>query len=134
MLLGRKKRIEAEIPTASLPDIVFLLIIFFLVTTTIDTEKGLELGLPDSENIVKIPPRNLTNLWINQAGEILLDKARIEISEITPIIKEKIMENPNLIVSVQSDRKTKYDVYIDVLDRLKKAGATKISVAEPLEY
>jgi biopolymer transport protein ExbD len=133
MLLGRKKRQEAEIPTASLPDIVFLLIIFFLVTTTIDTEKGLELGLPDFTE-VKVPDRNLSNLWINQAGEILLDKTRIEIGDITHIIKERIMGNPNLIVSVQSDRKTKYDVYIEVLDRLKKAGATKISVAEPLEY
>jgi biopolymer transport protein ExbD len=133
MLLNKRKQQEAEIPTAALPDIVFLLLVFFLVTTTIDTEKGLELGLPDLEEI-KVPKRNISNLWINQAGEILLDKTRIEIADISHIIKEKIMENPNLIVSVQSDRKTKYDVYIDVLDRLKKAGATKISIADPVEY
>jgi biopolymer transport protein ExbD len=133
MLLKRRQKQESEIPTASLPDIVFLLIIFFLVTTTIDTEKGLELGLPDLEEI-RVPKKNISNIWINQAGEILLDKTRIEIGDITNLVKEKIMENPNLIVSVQSDRKTKYDVYIDVLDRLKKAGATKISIAEPIEY
>lgn len=134
MLLGKKKQRDVEIPSASLSDIVFLLLIFFLVTTSIDTEKGLDLVLPpfDSKE-VKINPKNITNLLINASGQALLDGEVIEIREISKIIREKILENELLIISVKTDRETKYDVYVHVLDQLKKAEAKRISLAEPDE-
>ena len=134
MLLGKKKDRDVEIPSASLSDIVFLLLIFFLVTTSIDTEKGLDLVLPpiDSEEI-KINPKNITNLLINASGQALLDGEVIEIREISRIIREKILENELLIVSVKTDKQTQYDVYVHVLDQLKKAEAKRISLAEPDE-
>lgn len=134
MLLGKKKERDVEIPSASLSDIVFLLLIFFLVTTSIDTEKGLDLVLPppDSDTI-EINKKNITNLLINASGQALLDGEVIEIREISKIIREKILENELLIVSVKTDRETKYDVYVHVLDQLKKAEAKRISLAEPDE-
>ena len=133
MLLKKKQEKIAFIPTSALPDIVFLLLIFFLVTTTIDTEKGLGLVLPDQE-IDPVDPVNISCILINQEGEILFDKNLIEIHNITGIVKEKVNANPKLIISVMSDRKIKYDLYVDVLDRLKKGGARKISIAEPEDY
>lgn len=134
MLLGKKKDRDVEIPSASLSDIVFLLLIFFLVTTSIDTEKGLDLVLPPSNSDeVKIPKKNITNLLINATGQALLDGEVIEIREISKIIREKILENELLIVSVKTDKETKYDVYVQVLDQLKKAEARRISLAEPDE-
>jgi len=134
MLLGKKKERDVEIPSASLSDIVFLLLIFFLVTTSIDTEKGLDLVLPppDSDTI-EINKKNITNLLINATGQALLDGEVIEIREISKIIREKIIENELLIISVKTDRETKYDVYVHVLDQLKKAEAKRISLAEPDE-
>ena len=134
MLLGKKKERNVEIPSASLSDIVFLLLIFFLVTTSIDTEKGLDLVLPPSNtDIIKIPKKNITNLLINATGQALLDGEVIEIREISKIIREKILENELLIVSVKTDKETEYDVYVQVLDQLKKAEARRISLAEPDE-
>lgn len=134
MLLGRKKKQDPEIPTGALPDIVFLLLIFFLVTTAIDAEKGLDLVLPPATtDFVKIPKKNIKNLLINAAGQVAIDGEAVEIRDITRIVKEAIQENPKLIISIKSDRLTKYDVYIDVLDRLKKADAKRISIAEPEE-
>ncbi len=135
MLLGKKKeKGSPEIPTSALPDIVFLLLIFFLVTTAIDTEKGLDTTLPPaSDEIVKIPPKNIANLLINAAGNVLIDGELVEIKYIDKLIKERIQDNPKLIISIKTDRLTKYDVYIKVLDKLKKAGAKKISIAEPEE-
>jgi biopolymer transport protein ExbD len=134
MLLGKKKEQNVEIPTAALPDIVFLLLIFFLVTTAIDAEKGLDLVLPPATTeITKIPKKNITNLLINAGGMVAIDGQVVEIRDITNKIKDMIQENPKLIVSVKTDRLTKYDVYIDVLDRLKKADAKRISLAEPEE-
>ncbi len=134
MLLGKKKDRNVEIPSASLSDIVFLLLIFFLVTTSIDTEKGLDLVLPPSNSDeIKIPKKNITNLLINATGQALLDGEVIEIREIAKIIREKILENELLIVSLKTDKETQYDVYVKVLDQLKKAEARRISLAEPDE-
>jgi len=133
MLLGKKKdRGNPDIPTGALPDIVFLLLIFFLVTTAIDTEKGLDIVLPASEAPdKKIPKKNIANLLINSAGQVLIDNEVVEIRDIARLVKERIQDNPKLIISIKTDRLTKYDTYIEVLDRLKKADAKKISIAEP---
>ena len=133
MLLGKKKDKSVEIPSASLSDIVFLLLIFFLVTTSIDTEKGLDLILPDIGGETKVPKKNITNLLINATGQVLLDNEVVEVSDISRIIKDKIFKNELLIVSVKTDKETKYETYIKVLDQLKKAEAKRISLAEPEE-
>ncbi len=132
MLIGKKKEKSVEIPSASLSDIVFLLLIFFLVTTSIDTEKGLDLVLPpaDAEEI-DIPKKNIANLFINAEGQALIDGEVIELNQISEIIRNKIFENPLLIVSVKTHNDTRYDDYIQVLDELKKADAKRISLAEP---
>lgn len=131
MLVEKKKSRTAEIPMASLADIAFLLLIFFLVTTTIDVDRGIGLTLPAKGQETKVRSKNITNLLINAQGEILLDNEIIPINEINRIIRQKIEQNPNLIVSVKTDRETKYDVYVQALDELKIANATRISIAEP---
>ncbi len=134
MLLGKKRERDVEIPSASLSDIVFLLLIFFLVTTAIDTEKGLDLVLPPPGDIqIKIPKKNITNLLVNASGQVLLDNELVDIRDISRIIKDKIYENNLLIVSLKTDKETKYEDYIKVLDQLKKAEAKRISIAEPEE-
>jgi len=134
MLIGKKKKKDVEIPSASLSDIVFLLLIFFLVTTSIDTEKGLDLVLPPpGDDPIHIPKENIANMLINAEGLVLLDKEIIEIRDISPIIKERIFNNKNLVISVKTDKATKYETYVEVLDQLKKAEARKISLAEPEE-
>ena len=131
MLVEKKKSRNSEIPMASLADIAFLLLIFFLVTTTIDVDRGIGLSLPAKGEETEVRTKNITNLLINAQGEILLDNEIIPINEIARRIEQKIQENPNLIVSVKTDRETKYDVFVQALDELKVANATRISIAEP---
>jgi biopolymer transport protein ExbD len=130
-MIIKKRNREVEIPSASLADIAFLLLIFFLVATTIDVDKGLDLTLPEMGQTKEIPKKNITNLLINEAGQILLDNEVVSVEEVDDIIRDKLLANDKLIVSVKTDRKTKYDIYIKVLDQLKRAGATRISIAEP---
>lgn len=132
-MIIKKRNREVEIPSASLADIAFLLLIFFLVATTIDVDKGLDLTLPEMGQTKEIPKKNITNLLINDAGQILLDNEEVQVGEVDDIIRDKLLANDKLIVSVKTDRKTKYNIYIKVLDQLKKAGATRISIAEPEE-
>jgi len=137
-MLKRRIRGEDDIPTGSLPDIVFMLLIFFLVTTTIDMDKGIPMLLPDRGGQFKVNPENISNVLINAQGQILIDDEPAEIHQVRDIITSKVqsrgMDNdgkPKLIVSIKTERSTSYDNYINVLDEIKRSGATKISIAEP---
>lgn len=112
-------------------DIAFLLLIFFLVTTTIDMDKGLTLVLPAPGEEKEIPKENISNLLINAAGNVMLDEEFIPLTQIARTVKIKILNNKNLIISVKTDRETDYQVFVSVLDQLKMANATRISIAEP---
>ena len=131
MLLDKRKKQANEIPTSSLADIAFLLLVFFLVTTTIDMDKGLSLVLPAPGEEKEIPKENISNLLINSSGNIMLDEEPINLADIRSSVKEKMSENPNLIFSIKTDRETDYQVFVSVLDQLKMANATRISIAEP---
>ena len=131
MFVEKKKKRENDIPMASLADIAFLLLIFFLVTTTIDVDRGIGLTLPAKGEETEVRTKNIANLLINAQGEVLLDNEPVSVNDVNRVIKLKLQANPLLIVSVKTDRQTKYEVYVQVLDELKIAKATRISIAEP---
>jgi biopolymer transport protein ExbD len=111
-------------------DIAFLLLIFFLVTTTMDMDKGLDLVLPPVGETKEIPKKNIANLLIDAKGNVLLNKKPIKINDVNKEVRRMIAENDKLIISVKTHPSTKYQAYIDVLDQLKMANAKKISIAE----
>ncbi len=130
MLEKRKERVVA-IPTSSMADIAFLLLTFFLVTTSLDLDKGLGLALPPKGEAKPIPKQNIASIWINDAGEVMLDDEMTEISRIREIIKQRLAQNDKLTVSIKTGRNTLYQTYISVLDQVQLAEAKRISIAEP---
>ena len=119
-----------EIPTASMADIAFLLLIFFLVTTTIDMDKGLGLVLPPEGETIEIKKKNILNCLINSSGMVLLGGEPVKLKDVSRVVKEKLRENSKLIISVKTHEKTRYKDYVAVIDQLKMADATRISIAE----
>lgn len=119
-----------SIPSSSLSDIAFLLLIFFLVTTTIDMDKGLGIVLPAEGEQVEISKKNILNCLINSTGQVLLGDEPVNISDISRNIRQKLQANDKLIISVKAHEKTKYKDYVAVIDQLKQANATRISIAE----
>ncbi|SUZ49014.1 uncharacterized protein METZ01_LOCUS1868 [marine metagenome] len=128
-LRERKARVGA-IPEGGMADIAFLLLVFFLVTTTIDMDKGIGIILPAEGQELEINKKNILNLLISSSGSVLLGGEAVAISQIDDRVKEEIRKNNKLIISVKAHEKAQYDVYIEVLDQLKKAKATRISIAE----
>ena len=120
-----------EINSSSMADIAFLLLVFFLVTTTISMDKGISLVLPSEGNELEVNKKNIVNILINESGKVLLDDKPTNVNSIKNIIEKKIASNQNLIFSVQTHPRTKYQDYLNVLDQLKEAKATKISIANP---
>ena len=128
--------------SASMADIAFLLPVFFLVTTTISMDKGIEMVLPEpGEKDIEIPKKNITNILINQSGKVLIDEIPILVRDIAREAESRInkrgftADNEQIMIfSVKPHRDTKYDVYLQVLDQLKMAGAKKISIANPDDF
>lgn len=134
-LFKDKKRRDAEIPTASMADIAFLLLIFFLVTTIIDVDTGIGMTLPPKlEEDVDPPPvkeRNMLKILVNAQGQVLLEDKPSAVSMIQGEVKKHITNmgaDPNYaeepskaIVSLKTDRGTQYDLYITVLDEIMLA-------------
>lgn len=131
-MLKRKKIRDAEIPTASQADLAFLLLLFFLVSTVIDIDTGLGLTLPEyippEEQVeVKVDPSRMAAVLVNENGDVLIDGNVIPVFQIKDMLKARIASKNNLpknkkmIVSLKTDRKTVYNVYIAALDQIKLA-------------
>ena len=124
-----KRRPSVEINSSSMADIAFLLLVFFLVTTTISMDKGINIILPAEGSEKEVNKENLVNIAMNDQGKILVDDVPKMINEIKQLAERKIAGNSKIIFSVSTHEKTKYQDYVSLLDELKKAKATKISIA-----
>ena len=129
-MAGKRRFKGGAIPTSSMADIAFLLLIFFLVTTTIDMDKGLGMVLPAEGEEIEISKKNILNCLINSTGNVLLGGEGLEIRDLSKVIRQKLVENDKLIISVKAHKSTSYKDYIAVIDQLKRANATRISIAE----
>ena len=130
-MIKKKRRPLQEVNSSSMADIAFLLLVFFLVTTTISMDKGISLVLPSEGNELEVNRKNIVNILMNESGKVLLDDKETPVEDIHGIVERKIAGNPSLIFSVQTHPRTKYQDYLRVLDQLKEAKATKISIANP---
>jgi biopolymer transport protein ExbD len=126
---GRRSRVSEEIPSSSLSDIAFLLLIFFMVSTVFAIEEGLLLQLPSKEGVVKkISRKNIMVVTAHANGALTIDEEAITVEEIKARVEQAILDNPKVIIVVETDRDAPYGLMVDVLDELKLAQATRISL------
>lgn len=139
MKIGRKRKAKAEIPTSSMSDIAFLLIIFFMATTKFDVKEGIKLVLPatapetaEQAETIQLGDDKMTRLQIQEDGLIMVNKdaaRQIENAELDRIIQQKLRVNQDMIFKVITDRNAQYNEMIRVVDRLKAQKAEKISLS-----
>jgi len=131
----KKRRLSSEVNAGSMADIAFLLLIFFLVTTQIDFDKGILVKLPqwEEDNIppVPIPDNNVFSIKVNRENKLLIEGELGEIGGIKDQVKEFIINPqkredlataPNqAVVALQNDRGTSYTTYLSVYNEVKAA-------------
>lgn len=125
----KREKLPATIPTCSMADIAFLLLVFFMVSTVFRVETGLKVIIPQAEAAKKIPTKNLTHVWIAMNGIVSIDDALITKDKVSPIMNRKRQINPDIIVSVRCDKSTNYGLVEDVFDQFVEANVLKISLA-----
>jgi biopolymer transport protein ExbD len=130
----KKSKVSDKVPSSSMADIAFLLLIFFLVTTTFPKDKGLAIVLPEEGGEVQISPRNILHIIIQPNGLVEVKRGespqvqRVSPDAIEGLWRQDVSENPNLIAAVKTHPQAPYKFMVDVLDALHTAGAERISL------
>ena len=134
-LLDKKKsKVSDEVPSSSMADIAFLLLIFFLVTTTFPKDRGLAIVLPEEGGEVQVSAQNILHIIIQANGLVEIKRGESQQVQTTPangveaIWRQDVSENPNLIAAVKTHPQAPYRYMVDVLDALHSAGAERISL------
>jgi biopolymer transport protein ExbD len=133
-LMKKKSRTSGEIPTSSMADIAFLLLVFFLVTTVFDEQRGLRIVLPEAAEEIEVSQRNILHLMIQPNGIVHVRRGEspqiqpVQASAIAAIWRQEFAANPNLIAAVKTSPQAQYRFMVDVLDQLQSAQAERISL------
>lgn len=134
----KRRRVGIRIDMTPMVDIAFLLLTFFMLTTTMNKPQAMEINLPPSEANVEVPESNLLTLRIAEDGSIYWNIGIEKPAKVTPgdlkkLLKEKNRANPKLITLIKVDRKGKYIMMVDMMDELNVADITRFSLAPFLD-
>jgi biopolymer transport protein ExbD len=148
--MAKGRRMSAEVNAGSMADIAFLLLIFFLVTTTINTDKGIPVRLPpppEPDQViddVKIKEKNVFKILVNASDQLLVEGEPFEVKNLKDATKRFIAnwgQDPTssdspmkAVISLKNDRGTSYDMYIQVYDALKAAYQEVRDTASEIRY
>lgn len=129
-----KRRIGIKIDNTPLVDIAFLLLTFFMLTTTMNKPQTMEINIPPSNANVEVAQSNLMTIRIKEDGAIywnvgIEDPQKIEFKDMRGFLIMKNQENPKLITLIKIDRKGKYDMMVNIMDELNLANVTRFSLA-----
>lgn len=128
MKFNKNSKVSTEIPTSSMPDIVFMLLLFFMVTTVFRQYSGLPVDLPRARRIEKLEAKkNVTNIYANLQGDISIDDKLVKTKDIATIMYQKRLDNPKLIVSLKFDRSVKMGTVTDIHEQLREADALRVN-------
>jgi len=134
ILNKKKSKVSDEVPTSSTADIAFLLLIFFLVTTTFPKDKGLAVVLPEPGEEAQVSQKNILHLIVMPNGTVDVKRGesqqvqQMRPREIEGLWRQEVTANPNMIAAVKTHPEAPYRYMVDVLDALHSANAERISL------
>lgn len=129
--MGRKVRDEGEdaaIDMTPMLDIVFIMLIFFIVTTVFVKQAGIEVNKPDGVTAVKFKNANIF-IAVTEDGKVWMDRNEISVDAVKANLEKLLLEQPTDSVFIQADLKAKHGVVVKVMDQVKAAGIDSVAVA-----
>jgi biopolymer transport protein ExbD len=119
---------EVAVDLTPMLDVVFIMLIFFIVTTSFVKEAGIDVNKPKAAQAQKKPTATIF-IAIRPNGEIHMDKRVVDIERVSATIEKLLAESPTDTVIIQADKEAKHGVVVKVMDQIKAAGIDKISIA-----
>lgn len=131
----RKSSASEEIPSSSMADIAFLLLIFFMVSTVFRKERDVPIDWANAEATEKIDEKrkNIVHLWVDQEGQVFINDQLVSHSSIAGVVRPIYAENRNLVVAIRGDRDVRYSQINEITEQLKQSGAVRVTFATRIE-
>jgi biopolymer transport protein ExbD len=124
----REPEEEAAIDMTPMLDIVFIMLIFFIVTTVFVKEAGIEVNKPEAGYVELHKNANIF-IAVTEDGDVWLDKRQVALDSVRANIERLLTEQPTDYVIIQADIKAKHGVIVEIMDQVKEAGVDRVSVA-----
>jgi len=131
--IAKQNKPTAEIPTASMADIAFLLLLFFMVSTVFVKERGLKVNMPRAKSIEKIPRSHAATIYVDRNGTISIDDFPVDIPDVSGVMRAKLQQDFNMITCFRTDKDTNYGIMSDILNQLREAEALRVSFEAKLK-
>lgn len=123
---------ESGIDLTPMLDVVFILLIFFIVSTSFVKESGIQVSRPSAKSATKKERANLM-VAISEGGEVWIQKRKVDIASVRANIERLHAESPEGQVVVQADKDSKNGLLVEVMDQIRLAGVENISIAAKIE-
>ncbi len=129
-MIRRRKRLpeDSSIDITPMLDIVFIMLIFFIVTTTFIKETGVEVNRPNASTAVADERGNIL-IAITENNEIYIDKRLIDLRAVRANVERLKAENPEGSVIIQADKNSKTGLLVETMDQVRLAGVQNVSIA-----
>ncbi|MCB0422445.1 MAG: biopolymer transporter ExbD [Bdellovibrionales bacterium] len=125
---ARSKEDESAIDLTPMLDVVFIMLIFFIVTTSFVKESGIEVNRPQAATAQKKSKANIL-IAISKGGEIWVQKRKIDVRSVRANVERMHAESPEGAVVIQADKESRNGLLVQVMDQVRLAGVTSISLA-----
>jgi biopolymer transport protein ExbD len=131
----RKSKASSEVPMSSIADIAFLLIIFFMVTTTFPQERPMRLQWPEAEATEKLDEqrKNILHVFVTEQGQVFINDQLIPNNQVSNLIAPMYVDNRQLLISLRAHRNTPYGTIYNIQEELQEAGALRLTFYTDLE-
>jgi len=128
----KKQRKQTEVNVTPMLDVVFIMLIFFIVTASFVKESGIDINRPGAETAVRKERGNIL-VAISDTGQIWIDKRQVDPRAVRANIERLHAENPQGAVVIQADRDSKSGLVVEVMDAARLAGVANVSIAADIE-
>ena len=129
MKFKKKSKVNVSIPTASMPDIIFMLLIFFMVATVIRQYSGLKVELPEATKIQKIPgsKHHIVTIWADRNHQVVCDDIQVKkLTNLRSVMYQKLVADPQVQVALKIDKHNKMGFVNKIHQELRKGGTLKV--------
>jgi len=129
-----RRRMPAEIPTSSMADVAFLLIIFFLVVSIYSVTRGIQFSLPrHDEATLTVEPEAAVLIEVAENGGLTVDRNALPLTELADYLRSRLAQNPSKPVILRTALEAPYAAMIDVFDELRQVGVRNVVIPTQAE-
>ena len=120
---------EVVVDVTPLIDIIFQLVLFFMVSTTFVTSPGIEVDLPRSSSDTILRERDDINLWVTSEGSVFVDDAPVDWSTLQGALQQAATANPSTLIIIKADRDVDHGRVVAVMDLARSLGLNRLAIA-----